>query len=56
MKRDSEYRSHRISSNRRKTEGGKGDLDRSDPELYRDGYDRVDWSDTGDTEEEKEDE
>ncbi len=45
MHRDSDYRSHRISSNHRKTAGGKGDADRSDPVKYREGYDKIEWVD-----------
>lgn len=36
-----DYRSHRMESNRRKTAGGKGDRDRSDPTKFREGLDRV---------------
>ena len=41
MKRDSDYRSHRLSYLKRQTPGGKGDMDRSDPQKFREGYDRV---------------
>jgi hypothetical protein len=41
MAKPKDYRSHRMPSNYRKTAGGKGDRDRSDPSKYREGYDRV---------------
>lgn len=36
-----QYRAHRINSNKRRTEGGKGDLNRSDPTKLGEGMDRV---------------
>ena len=39
---------HKGLSLSRKTDGGKGDKNHTDDmQAYRDGYDAVDWTDTG---------